>query len=32
MFSEVKQQLVQLREEIKEMKQNYTGGPCGKGL
>ena len=32
MFSEVKQQLAELKEEIKEMKGNQTGGADGKGL
>ena len=32
MFSEVKQQLVELKEEIKQMKGNQTGRPCKKGL
>ncbi|KAL9989433.1 hypothetical protein ACROYT_G003982 [Oculina patagonica] len=30
MFSEVKQQLGDLKEEIKEMKENQTGSPVGK--
>ena len=32
MFSEVKQQLVELKEEIKQIKANQTGRPCIKGL
>ena len=32
MFSEVKQQLVELKEEIKQMKGKQTGTPCIKGL
>ena len=32
MFSEVKQLLLELREEIKQMKGNQTGRPCIKGL
>ena len=32
MFSEVKQQLTELKEEIRGMKGNQTGGPSGKGL
>ena len=31
-FSDVKQQLTELKEEIKEMKGNQTGNPALKGL
>ena len=32
MFSDVKQQLAELKEEIKEIKGNQTGDPAEKGL
>ena len=32
MFSEVKQQLAELKDEIREMKEKQTGGQSGKGL
>ena len=32
MFSEVKQQLAELKEEIRGMKGNHSGGPGEKGL
>ena len=32
MISEVKQQLAELKDEIREMKKNQTIGPGGKGL
>lgn len=32
MFSDVKQQLAELKEKIKEMKGNQTGNPAEKGL
>ncbi len=32
MFSEVKQQLAELKTEIRGMKENQTGGPGAKGL
>ena len=32
MFSEVKEQLAELKEEIRQMKGNQTGRPCIKGL
>ena len=32
MFSEVKEQLVEIKEEIKQIKGNQTGRPCIKGL
>lgn len=32
MFSEVKQQLTELKEELRGMKRNQTGAAVGKGL
>lgn len=31
-MSEVKQQLVELQQQIREMEENQTEGPIGKGL
>ncbi len=31
MFSEVKQQLAEMKGELREMRENLTGRPCGKG-